>query len=252
MIDRENLKYYENILSLENEVVDFENVYNIVTAIKENDEYGFFKILLENTSSYNLDLLENVLKTCKHHPELKDDILDSFSDNQFRSKQKLIDMISQLSLLPEELDIIVFGSWYGSILIPGFAHRAKRISCIDLDEQVLKVAKNRLFNDLDNIDYIAADIFQKDRKRYWNADLFVNTSCEHMKPMREWPYWQNCKNNSYFAFQSNNMYDIEGHINCVDSIPEFKAQLPDFFEVYSEEEIEDSRGIRFSLVGSIN
>jgi hypothetical protein len=223
----------------------------LLFAIKENDEYSVFKILLENTSGYNLNLLENVLKTCKHRPELKDDILDSFSDNQFRSKNKVLELISTLPLPNNELDITIFGSWYGSILIPGLAHRAKRISCIDLDEKVLKVAKNRLFNNLDNIDYIAADMFQKDRERYWNANLFVNTSCEHMKPMREWPYWQNCKKNSYFAFQSNNMYDIEGHINCVDSITEFKAQLPDFFEVYNEVEIADSRGTRFCLVGKI-
>jgi len=63
MIDRENLKYYENILSLENEVVDFENVYNIVTAIKENDYTNTVDIVLSNLNSDISDLedIKNIL-----------------------------------------------------------------------------------------------------------------------------------------------------------------------------------------------
>ena len=54
---------------------------------------------------------------------------------------------------------------------------------------------------------------------------------------------------SYFAYQSNNMYDIEGHTNCVSSIEEFKYQLPDNAKVMIEDKIIDERGTRFLLVG---
>jgi hypothetical protein len=56
----------------------------------------------------------------------------------------------------------------------------------------------------------------------------------------------------YFAFQSNNMFDIEGHINCVNSLDEFKEQLPERAEVLYEEEVQDSRGTRYMLVGKFN
>jgi hypothetical protein len=56
---------------------------------------------------------------------------------------------------------------------------------------------------------------------------------------------------SYFAFQSNNMFDIEGHINCVKNIDEFKKQLPNNAKVLIEDEIPDDRGIRFTLVGKL-
>ncbi|BCU99045.1 MAG: hypothetical protein CM15mV25_0400 [uncultured marine virus] len=62
--------------------------------------------------------------------------------------------------------------------------------------------------------------------QYDNVDLFINTSCEHMKPMKEWGHTI-MKNPvgrtspTHFAFTSNNMYDIE-HINCVDTIEDFK------------------------------
>ena len=55
----------------------------------------------------------------------------------------------------------------------------------------------------------------------------------------------------YFAFQSNNMYDIEGHTNCVSSIEEFKYQLPDNAKVLIEDKIRDERGTRFTLIGKL-
>ena len=54
---------------------------------------------------------------------------------------------------------------------------------------------------------------------------------------------------AYFAYQSNNMYDIEGHINCVSSMEEFKFQLPKNAKVMVEDKITDERGTRFLLVG---
>jgi len=78
--------------------------------------------------------------------------------------------------------------------------------------------------------------------------LFINPSCEHMPPMKEFPYWPK---STHFAFTSNNMYDIEGHVNCVSSIQEFKNQLPDNATVTVEHEIKDSRGIRYLIVGKL-
>jgi hypothetical protein len=47
------------------------------------------------------------------------------------------------------------------------------------------------------------------------------------------------------------MYDIEGHINCVDTIEDFKAQLPETATVLAEEKVTDYRGTRFLLVGEL-
>lgn len=191
-------------------------------------------------------LLRNVLKEIKERPEFADDLIDSFSDNQFKSKKKVLSYVDQLDAVNKDSEVIIFGSWYGSILIPGLADKVKRITCLDLDDRVLKTAKNRLFTHYNNVDYIAADVFEKDRERYWNADLFINTSCEHMPPMKDWPYWPS---NTNFIFTSNNMINIEGHINCVQSMQEFKEQLPKNFKVSFEDEIADERGTRYLLAG---
>ena len=184
------------------------------------------------------------------------DLLDSFSPNQFKSKLKLVEHIDKLNILTKNSEIVIFGSWYGSILIPAFYNKVKKITCIDQDAKVISRAKYNLFKDF-NVDFITGDVFEF-RDSYKNADLFINTSCEHMKSMKEWgpaptyknPWWDRVSP-AYFAFQSNNMYDIEGHINCVSSIEEFKYQMPDKAEILVEDRIVDDRGTRFMLIGKL-
>lgn len=215
MINREDIDLLKNILGLTNKNVDFDLLYKVLTATKDFEH-------------------------------LRDDILDSFSNNQLKSKSRVLELVEENNFVNTDSEIIIFGSWYGSILIPGLCDKVKRISCIDLDEQVLKIAKNRLFPNIDNVEYIAGNMFDLDLKRYHDTDLFINTSCEHMPPMSTWPYWPN---NTNFVFTSNNMYDIEGHINCVNSLEEFKDQLPERAKVLHEEKIVDTRGTRYMLIG---
>ena len=201
-------------------------------------------------------ILNNLISSSMREVREDKDLLDSFSPNQFKSKLKLVEHINKLNILTKNSEIVIFGSWYGSILIPAFYNKVKKITCIDQDAKVISRAKYNLFKDF-NVDFITGNVFEF-RDSYKNADLFINTSCEHMKSMKEWgpaptyknPWW-NRVSPAYFAFQSNNMYDIEGHINCVSSIEEFKYQMPDKAEILVEDKIIDDRGTRFMLIGKI-
>ena len=201
-------------------------------------------------------ILNNLISSSMREVREDKDLLDSFSPNQFKSKLKLVEHIDKLNILTKDSEIVIFGSWYGSILIPAFYNKVKKITCIDQDAKVISRAKYNLFKDF-NVDFITGDVFEF-RDSYKNADLFINTSCEHMKSMKEWgpaptyknPWWDRVSP-AYFAFQSNNMYDIEGHINCVSSIEEFKYQMPDKAEILVEDKIIDDRGTRFMLIGKI-
>ena len=201
-------------------------------------------------------ILNNLISSSMREIREDKDLLDSFSPNQFKSKLKLVEHIDKLNILTKESEIVIFGSWYGSILIPAFYNKVKKITCIDKDPKVISRAKYNLFKDF-NVDFITGDVFEF-RDQYKNANLFINTSCEHMKSMKEWgpaptyknPWWDRVSP-AYFAFQSNNMYDIEGHINCVSSMEEFKYQMPDKAEILVEDKIIDDRGTRFMLIGKI-
>jgi hypothetical protein len=201
----------------------------------------------------DLPLFKNIMAEARNNP----DLLDSFSPNQFKSKDMLIKMIDNLNVINSNSEIVIFGSWYGSILIPAFKD-VKKITPIDIDEKVINIAKNRLFNHYTNINFRNHDIFNGVKlDLYRETNLFINTSCEHMLPMKDWPLWEwtlkrkHNDSNPHFVFQSNDMYDIEGHINCVSSIEEFKYQLPKQAKVLHEKEIKDTRGTRFTLVGKL-
>ena len=182
-----------------------------------------------------------------------DDLLDSYSPNQFRTKEKLVNMIYNHIDINSNSEIVIFGGWYGSILIPMFKD-VKKITLIDKDEKVINIARNRLFSHYKNVDFRVQDVFDyKKLNQYRTANLFINTSCEHMTSMKDWSLWEWIlkKNSPYFAFTSNNMIDIEGHINCVSDIEQFKKQLPDTSKVLAENKVTDERGTRFLLVGKI-
>ena len=189
----------------------------------------------------DLQLFKNIIEEGRNNT----DLLDSLSPNQFKSKERLIKLIRDQLMVSTDSEIVIFGGWYGSILIPALKE-VKRITLIDKDKKVVSIAKNRLFGHYKNVDFITSDVFHSDRKgRIQNADLIINTSCEHMRSMKE----LKLDTRAYFAYTSNNMYDIEGHINCVNSIDEFKEQLPNNAKVLIEDKIEDSRGTRFMLIG---
>ena len=274
MIDRENLKFFKNIMDLQNKNVNYRTLDDIVYAIKEDDQFGFLHNIISSTNEgIDYRLLDNVIQTAKKEPDIEYSLLDSFSTPQVNAKFNIVNHAEKLGLINKESEIVIFGCWFGSILVPALAPKVKKIIAIDMDERVINVAKNRLFMDYENVEFIADDIFDKFRNEYENADLFINTSCEHMRPMSEWgpkgprslykdspfgepvtrkvPWWTRVKKGAHFAFQSNDMFNIDTHINCVNNSKEFKLQLPENTEVLIEDEVNDERGTRFTLIGKI-
>ena len=193
----------------------------------------------------DLQLFKNIIAEGRHNG----DLLDSYSPNQFKTKEKLIGHVSDLNVVNEQSEITILGGWYGSILIPAFKE-AKRISLIDMDKNAVSIGKQRLFNHYKNVDWITSDVFNEKRYgRIKDANLIINTSCEHFRPMKALKAIQDSK--SYFAFTSNNMLGIEGHINCVYDLDDFQKQLPDSAKVLVRDSITDERGTRFILVGKL-
>ena len=191
-------------------------------------------------------LFKNIMTEARNNS----DLLDSFSPNQFVAKEKLISSVNNLNILDADSEVVILGGWYGSILIPAFK-QVKRITLIDIDNNVVSIAKNRLFNHYTNVDFISSDVFDKDRHgRIMSADVIINTSCEHMKSMKHLEALAHSE--AYFAFTSNNMHDIEGHTNTVNNIEEFIQQLPTNAKILHQDEIEDTRGTRYLLVGKLS
>ena len=193
----------------------------------------------------DLQLFKNIIEEGRNNT----DLLDSYSPNQFKSKERLIKLLKDQLILDSRNEIVILGCWYGSILVPSLKH-SKRITAIDINPTTISIAKNRLFSHYENVDWITSDVFDENRYgRIKNANLIINASCENMKSMKKLKPLRESK--SYFAFQSNNMFDIHDSVNCVKSIDEFKSQLPDNAKVIAEDTLSDDRGVRFTLVGKL-
>ena len=191
----------------------------------------------------DLQLFKNIIEEGRNNP----DLLDSYSPNQFKSKERLINLVKEEMKSKIKSEVVILGCWYGSILIPSLK-QSKRITAIDINPTTISIAKNRLFGHYNNVDFITSDIFDKDRYgRIKNADLIINASCENMKSMKHLKPLSESK--SYFAFQTNNMYEIHDSVNCVSSIEEFKYQMPDNAKILKEDTLIDDRGTRFTLIG---
>ena len=274
-------------LSESDESIDLFYISKVVALIKRYEESTleaqsldtFIKVVSLVRKNLDLTYLKRIIEVTES-PEDRDLIEDSLSLNQFKSKRPLLDAIESLGILNPDSVVVIWGCWYGSILIPYLQNRVASIVGIDIDDDVVRVAKNRFFYDASNVELITDDIFATHRKIYLNTDLIINTSCEHMAPMKEWHWFKHgamktdtgpargetavqsegkkvfatpkLSSGCHFAFQSNDMFDIEGHTNCVRSLAEFKSQLPARAEVLLEDEIQDDRGTRFMLVGKLN
>ena len=77
----------------------------------------------------DLNLLKNMMKEVRENKKF----LDSLSPNQFISKDFLIKNIKKINILNSESEIVIFGCWYGSIIIPAFYNDVKRITAIGGD-----------------------------------------------------------------------------------------------------------------------
>jgi hypothetical protein len=204
--------------------------------INEETFYSVMRVLRENIND----------------PERLDDIMDSFSANQRECKMHLLDLIDELAIIDEESNVVIWGSWYGSIFTPNLAPKVKSIACMDMDQDAIDIAIG-LFHNLENVDQIVGDIFEKRLSRYSETDLVINTSCEHMPPLKEHKHLDDFKAGTFFALQSNNMFSIDQHTNCVHNLEEFKEQLPKDFKILYSDSIkvpgwEDEDGTRFTII----
>jgi len=219
---------------------------------------------LKNTGMINLDnntiqldffkRIIKILHDCDYN--MCRDILDSYSYTQFESKVKVIEIILNSGILNKKTNVTIFGCWFGSILAAALSNEVKSINGYDMNEEVIRIAK-KLFIDYKNINFHKVDIFKKYKTEYSESNLIINTSCEHMPSIKEWPYWHKIKKNTYVLFQSHNLKDINGHINCVQTMEEFINQMPKFLKIIHSEIIEEKLrnphgGKRFTLFGYKN
>jgi len=80
---------------------------------------------------------------------------------------------------------------------------------------------------------------------YTKVDTVINTSCEHVENFSNW--YDKVPQGRLVVLQSNNYFEHDEHINCVDSLEEFKKQCP--MDIVFSGELELPLYKRFMLIG---
>ena len=184
----------------------------------------------EIKNNYDLGLFGDTLKriVLKEYPHRLTDFIDSFSSNQLICKKWLVSELLHL-INSKQINckkVTILGSWYGNLIVPLLADNIEgieTIELIDMDEDALAIGRKFLGRKYNNVDinYIEDDInFSEFVNHYTN--IVINTSCEHMIPMNSF----NFKNDKdvLYVLQSNDMFGVREHVNCVKNTDEFIKQ----------------------------
>jgi hypothetical protein len=147
--------------------------------------------------------------------------MDAFWSGQLRSKEWLIDNLDEHVHIASSIDI--HGGWVGVLASMIFQSNipVTTIRSIDIDPLCQHVAT--LMNKGEEIAgkfrAVTADMctIRSD------ADVVINTSCEHIT-QEQYDLWlSGMPNNSLLVLQSNN-YNIPEHVRIAQSLKEFKEQ----------------------------
>ncbi|MDA8842163.1 hypothetical protein N9N08_00625 [bacterium] len=184
---------------------------------------------------------------------------DAFSKGQLASKGWLLEELSNIKDLPEDMTIALLGCWIGAIVEPLLISTIpiERIYGLDIDAQSIELAEKfnqkHVANSWKFKGVVAdASILDCNHMEFETGgelikvspECIINTSCEHMGT--EW--FESAGSDQLIVMQTNNSPDFEGHINPVASLNEMEALYPLRKSMYSGQLVTPSY-TRFMQIG---
>jgi hypothetical protein len=211
------------------------------------------------------------INNCIKNNLLEQEVLnDAFSRSQIKSKYWLMKELSNIQTSFQ--NVLVLAGWFGQIksIYDKFL-TYKKMRIVDIDQASCELS-DYVFNLANLEDHkvksICADInkvelykngyewlvenFKEPEKNYrekFLPDLIINTSAEHMT--EEWfnqIRFKELESNPIVVIQSNNMFGLDEHINCVHSIDHMKKKFP-MKEILYEGELQLKGYKRVMLIG---
>ena len=189
---------------------------------------------------FDRDTLNTIRRLLDNYPDRIVDVLNSLSENQYSSKDWLIEKLNEYphhfkyKSLDKKINICLLASWYGLLaykMIDKFKlKQIANIDCIDFDPKSKSVAK-KLWKkiDADNlkdgkltyVKFIEQDINDIEQ---FNYPVVILTSCEHLNQKDVDNIIKKLGEHTLVVLQSNNYKEINEHINCVDTKEDFANQ----------------------------
>jgi hypothetical protein len=172
--------------------------------------------------------------------------LESFWKGQLRSKVWLIqNLIKYASNNPSK--IVIHGGWNGVLasLLFNSNIAIERITSVDIDPVCEQTAIT--INKRQEIEGKFAAVTANMCTYNYNADIVINTSCEHVTQEQYEQWLINVPNSALIVLQSNNYFELEEHIRCANNTEEFIQQSK--LNVLFVDELELPKYKRFMIIG---
>jgi len=188
-------------------------------------------------------------------PYLLKRVLDSMNQSQLESKLWIIQELIKLEIKPKRVAILA--GWYSQYIIPLLIEHGVEFIYnfeIDRDAKDISYKFNKRYKDQEKYQCHITDIMFKEiwrkEENYGAFDVLINTSCEHMFPMRRFRELnKNLSGNPIYVLQSTNEDKYEDHINCV-SGPEELAEQAEFVDIMYSGTKKLANGMeRFMVIG---
>tara|TARA_B110000977_G_scaffold132763_1_gene169114 strand:+ start:203 stop:811 length:609 start_codon:yes stop_codon:yes gene_type:complete len=147
--------------------------------------------------------------------------LESFWKGQVNSKVWLATELYSIISKAKQNDIVIYGGWNGvlaSILFNSHIS-LKHITSVDIDPVCEDISRtvNKRYEIEGKFSAVTADMC----KYTTNADVVINTSCEHISQEQYEQWLSNQPDDAIFVIQSNNYFELPEHIRCATDADDF-------------------------------
>ncbi len=243
---------------------EWEAFFHSVKTLPKNDfkKMAKFFVAVRHALGYfkNPDSLKSIFKTLALYPQYS----EACAYGQLDSKQWLVDE-ARRAWSDSWGTVFVLAGWVG--FLPRFIFDAgislTRVRSFDVDPEVGAIAEmlNQTYvqcdwqfksSTMDISDLRYPSTFAVHRRDGTLCelseipDLVINTSCEHIADIESW--WAQVPRGTRVILQSNDGFQIPGHVRCFKSLSEFEAAMKLTTVVYrGEKPLPEFR--RFMLIG---
>lgn len=212
------------------------------------DRDGMYSDILKGLAVYfDSRFVADIRETALRHPGPR--LGHALNRNQMKSKTWLVETLAKVT--GGELGrVCVLGGWYGvlgAMLLHDPRFTVESVCSVDQDSSCEEIALclNATNADTGRFRFLTADMYDMEF-RPGAYDLVINTSCEHLETIGRW--FERIPPGTLLALQSNNYFGIEGHVNCVENLDQFRQQVP-LANTLFEGELALSKYTRFMLIG---
>ena len=217
----------------------------------------FFGYLSNDDIEAAKDWKQAFVDTERHFPHQERALASATTISQMESKIWLVEELHELSL--EAKSVCLLGGWFANYITTLLIEKinVEHVHNFEIDDDAKKISYkfNKRYKDnnqykCDVVNVMFEPVWKKQKKTDKVFDLVINTSCEHMFPMKQFHKLnRGFLDNPVFVLQSTNENKYDDHINCVSGPDELAEQSELIDIMYSGSKVLDSGMERFMVIG---